>query len=146
MPRRLRVLLIDDSVCDAKLTSRWLQESELIDEIQVVDSGEQGLEILGCCREGSPRRPIDLALIDVNLPRMSGFDVLAEMKADPQLAAIPVIMQSSSAFHEDLQRAERLQANLYLTKPSDADEFAAYVKTIEEFWDEFSRGTALSDG
>ena len=92
-------------------------------------------------RETGPRAEIvrpQLILLDINLPRMSGIEVLADIKADENLAPIPVIMLTSSVYDEDEQQSLRLKASGYLPKPSDADGFTALVASIEEFWQEFS--------
>jgi two-component system response regulator len=131
--RQLHILLVEDDVNDAKLTRRWLMESELIDEVHVAPSGEQALEQLRAAgtRGNLPR--IHLILMDLNLPRMSGLDTLVELRADPGLAGLPVIIMTSSLFPEDQEQAQKLQADLFLSKPCDADEFAELVRTIEVF-------------
>jgi CheY-like chemotaxis protein len=144
--RELRILLVDDDASDAKLTQRWLIGSPLIAEVHVAPSGEQALDQLRATCSANDAPQIGLILLDVNLPRMSGFETLAELRSQPEWAELPVIMLSSSSFREDQKRARQLEANLYLSKPCDADEFAEFVRTVETFWQDFSRGAASENG
>jgi CheY-like chemotaxis protein len=127
----VEILLVDDCASDAKLLLRWLEGSSMVRQVHVVHNGEEALAFLER-RATEPKNPLpDLVLLDVNLPRMSGFEVLSRLKADARLARISVVVLSSSSFAEDRQRASDLQARLFLHKPSDADEFAALVQAIE---------------
>jgi CheY-like chemotaxis protein len=130
----IEVLLVEDSVSDAKLFQRWLSESDLVKSIHLVHDGESALGFLrGDGRFADTPRP-DLLMLDINLPRMSGLEVLAEVKSDPALAEIPVVMITSSVFESDHQKAQDLQVDLFLSKPADADEFTALVESVEAFW------------
>jgi CheY-like chemotaxis protein len=130
----IEVLLVEDSVSDAKLFERWLSESELVKCIHLVHDGESALQFLrGDGRYAGTPQP-DLVMLDINLPRMSGFEVLAKVKSDPALAKIPVVMITSSVFETDHQKAQDLQVDLFLSKPADADEFTALVRSVEAFW------------
>lgn len=130
----IEILLVEDCPSDAKLAVRWLAASPLVKSVHVVADGEQAMAYL---RGGPPfanaPRP-QLVLLDLNLPRMSGFEVLEALKSDPELASIPAIVLSGSAFAEDERRARELQASLCLRKPCDADEFTAMVAAVETFW------------
>ena len=139
------VLLVDDNPNDAKLAVLWLRASPLVKSVQVVADGEQALKYLrGRDPFADAPRP-QLVVLDLNLPRMSGFEVLAEMKSDPELAGIPAIVLSASGFAEDERRARDLQASLYLQKPSDGDGFTAMVSAVEAFWRTHSQRARHAD-
>jgi CheY-like chemotaxis protein len=127
------ILLVEDSPSDAKLTSRWLKESDRVGAVHAVSDGEQALAFLRRQDAFANAPRARLVLLDVNLPRMSGFEVLAEIRKDVALSQLPVIMLSSSNFADDRGRAREMQADLYVLKPGDADEFAALVDTVEAF-------------
>ena len=137
VPRTMRsidILLVEDDPGDIRLTREALKGSKLLHDINVVEDGVAALDYL---RRRSPYehavRP-DLVLLDLNLPRMDGREVLAVMKQDPALRAIPVVILTTSQAEEDVLRAYNLNANCYVTKPVDFDQFMRIVRTIEEFW------------
>jgi CheY-like chemotaxis protein len=129
----MHLFLVDDNAADAKLAARWLRESPAIDRVDVVHDGERALQWLrrNGCYADAPRP--DLILLDVNLPRMTGFELLAEIRADSDLAGIPVIVLSASNAEADVSRAIALGADRYFAKPSDAGEFAELVSAVEGF-------------
>jgi len=133
---RIEILLVEDSASDAKLIDRWLRGSALVRDIHVVHDGEAALDFLRGKGQFAHRVRPDLVLLDLNLPRMSGLEVLTEIKRDSKLAGIPVVILSSTVFADDQQQAENLQAGLFVPKPSDADEFTALVQSLEAFWRE----------
>ncbi len=126
----IEVLLVDDSVADVRLTIEALKEAKVHNEIQVAYDGESALDFL---RDPSKRRP-DLILLDLNLPAMDGREVLAEIKKDPELAIIPVVILTTSQSEEDVLRTYQLHANCYITKPVDLNQFVRVVQSIEDFW------------
>ncbi|HVZ35026.1 MAG TPA: response regulator [Polyangiaceae bacterium] len=126
----IEILLVDDSEADVRLTSEALKEAKLHNHIHVANDGEAALAFL---RNPSQRRP-DLILLDLNLPGLDGREVLAEIKNDPALAIIPVVVLTTSRAEEDILRTYRLHANCYITKPVDLDQFVRVVQSIEEFW------------
>jgi chemotaxis family two-component system response regulator Rcp1 len=130
MDTPIGILLIEDSAADARLTREALAEAHLLDHLTVVGTGEEALEML---RDGGRPRP-DLILLDFNLPGLDGRDVLAEIKADPRLATIPVVVLTTSKADEDVLQAYRLHANCYITKPVDFETFIAVVQSIRDFW------------
>lgn len=132
----IEILLVEDSVSDAKLYERWLSESALVKSIHLVRDGETALDFLRGDGPFTGVSPPDLVLLDVNLPRMGGLEVLAEVKSDSRLAKIPIVMMTSSVFEDDQRQAHELQVDLFVRKPSDADEFTALVKSLEAFWRE----------
>jgi len=126
--------MVEDDPGDVRLTREALKGSKLLHSLNVVEAGVAALDYL---RRNAPYqeavRP-DLVLLDLNLPRKDGREVLAAMKQDPALRAIPVVILTTSQAEEDVLRAYNLNANCYVTKPVDFDQFMRIVRTIEEFW------------
>lgn len=129
-----RVLLVEDSPADLELTRELLEESAMACELHVARDGEAALDFLH--RRGAHSRAPrpDLVLLDLNLPRRSGWEVLRECKADPGLRAIPVVVLTTSRAEEDVAGAYDLQANCFVSKPLDLDGYAATMRAIELFW------------
>jgi two-component system, chemotaxis family, response regulator Rcp1 len=130
----IEILLVEDNPGDVRLTREALQEAKVRNNLHVVDDGVKALKFLR--REGEyagATRP-DLILLDLNLPRMGGREVLMEIKADPNLLQIPVVVLTSSEAEQDIVKAYELHANCYITKPVNLDRFIAVVKSIEDFW------------
>ena len=128
------VLLIEDNPGDVRLTQEALRDGKMINKLSVVSDGVDALDYLRQKgRYGGAMRP-DLILLDLNLPRKDGREVLTEIKADPDLKRIPVVVITSSKSDEDVLRSYNLHANCYITKPVDLAEFIRVVKSIEEFW------------
>lgn len=132
--RPITILLVEDNPGDAELTDEALRRGRVANDMRLTEDGEAALAYLR--REdgyqGAPRP--DLILLDLNLPRKSGREVLAEIKRDGQLKAIPVIVLTTSGAEEDILRAYNLAVNCYITKPVDFDQFVKVVNAIEEFW------------
>jgi CheY-like chemotaxis protein len=132
--RTIDILMVEDDPGDVRLTREALKGSKLLHSLNVVEDGVAALDYL---RRNAPYqeavRP-DLVLLDLNLPRKDGREVLAAMKQDPALRAIPVVILTTSQAEEDVLRAYNLNANCYVTKPVDFDQFMRIVRTIEEFW------------
>jgi CheY-like chemotaxis protein len=130
----IRILLVEDSPSDTALTIEALKEAKVSNELTVVEDGVQALQFLR--RQGpyaQAPRP-DLILLDLNLPRKDGREVLAEVKSDANLQTIPIVVMTTSRAEQDVLRAYRLQANCYVTKPVDFDQFLNVVRGIESFW------------
>jgi two-component system, chemotaxis family, response regulator Rcp1 len=130
----IEVLLVEDSPDDAELTIDALRNGRVRNRITHVEDGIQAMAYLR--REGkyaAAPRP-DLILLDLNLPRKSGREVLAEVKQDPDLRRIPVVIMTSSDDEKDILAAYNLYVNCYVTKPVDLDQFIGVVKSIEQFW------------
>ena len=130
----IEILLVEDNPGDVRLTAEALKEGKIRNHMSVVVDGEAALAFLR--REGAyadAPRP-DLVLLDLNLPRKDGREVLAEMKDDNDLRRIPVVVLTTSEAEEDILRMYDLHANCYITKPVDLDQFITVVKTIESFW------------
>jgi two-component system, chemotaxis family, response regulator Rcp1 len=132
--RPIEILLVEDNPGDVRLTIEALKDSKVHNHLSVVTDGEEAMAFL-LGREPHVGRPHpDLVLLDLNLPRKDGREVLADIKADASLRRIPVVILTASGAEEDILRAYDLNANCYITKPVDLDQFFKVVQTIEEFW------------
>jgi CheY-like chemotaxis protein len=130
----IEVLLVEDDPGDVLMTREAFQEHKVRNNLTVVSDGEDALAYVR--REGdyaNAARP-DLILLDLNLPRRDGREVLAELKADPELREIPVVVLTTSAADADILASYRLHANAYVTKPVDFERFISVVKQIDEFF------------
>lgn len=128
------ILLVEDSPSDIRLTRDALHEAKVLNELHVVTDGEQAMDFLR--REGEHAdapRP-DLVLLDLNLPRMNGLEVLEAIKGDPELRRIPVAVLTTSEEDRDIIKAYDRHVNCYLTKPIDFAEFTRVIKSIEDFF------------
>ena len=126
--------MVEDSPGDVRLTREPLKEGKVRNNFHVARDGVEALEFLR--REGEfadAPRP-DLILLDLNMPRMDGREVLQEIKADETLRLIPVVILTTSKAEEDVVRSYKLNANCYITKPVDLDQFIKVVRSIEDFW------------
>ena len=130
----VQILLVEDSPGDARLTEEVLRDAEIANELHVVPDGEEAMSYLRQERQyrGQPRP--DLVLLDLNLPRKDGREVLAELHGDPVLARIPLIVLTTSSDEEDVIRSSDLAVKSYITKPIDLQEFMSVVCSIEDFW------------
>jgi CheY-like chemotaxis protein len=132
--KSIEILLIEDNTGDARLAREALRDAKVRNNLSWVSDGAEALAYLR--REGrfeKAPRP-DLILLDLNLPRIDGREVLSEIKADEKLKRIPVVILTTSQAEEDILRAYHLNANCYISKPVDLDQFIKVVKTIEDFW------------
>ena len=130
----VEILLIEDNPGDARLVLEALRDAKVHNHLTWVADGEEALALLR--REGkyaTALRP-DLILLDLNLPRKDGRELLAEIKADDKLKRVPVVVLTTSQAEEDILKAYNLNANCYITKPVDLDQFIKVVKSIEDFW------------
>ncbi len=130
----IEILLVEDNPGDVRLTKEALKEGKILNNLNVVTDGVEAVAFLR--REGnyaSAPRP-ELILLDLNLPKKDGREVLAEIKSDPSLKLIPVVILTSSAAEQDIVKSYNLHANCYVTKPVDLDQFIEVVKSIENFW------------
>jgi chemotaxis family two-component system response regulator Rcp1 len=130
----IEVLLVEDSPGDVRLTQEAFKDAKVHINLQVVSDGAEAMAFLG--REGkyaNVLRP-DLILLDLNLPKKDGREVLAELKGSPDLKSIPVVILTTSASHADIQGSYQHHANCYITKPVDLEGFLKVVKSIDSFW------------
>ncbi|MBN2516097.1 MAG: response regulator [Deltaproteobacteria bacterium] len=132
--RLIEILLVEDNPGDVRLTREALKEGKVLNNLNVVTDGQEAMEFLR--REGKygdAPRP-DLILLDLNLPKKDGREVLAEIKADESLKMIPIVVLTTSQAEKDVIQTYNLGVNCYVTKPVDLDQFIYVVKSIEEFW------------
>ncbi len=132
--RPIQILLVEDSPSDAKLTISALKLAKVANELHHVEDGVEAMDFLRHKGnyEKSPRP--DLILLDLNLPRKDGREVLKEMKEDPALNSIPVIVLTTSNAERDVLQSYKLHCNCYVTKPVNFDRFLECVRSIEQFW------------
>ena len=130
----IEILLVEDNQGDVRLTKEVLKEGRIANTLNVVMDGVEALKYLR--REGdyAKVRDTDLILLDLNLPKMDGREVLAVIKADPVLSRIPVVVLTTSGAEADILSAYSLHANCYITKPVSLDRFVDVVRSIEDFW------------
>jgi chemotaxis family two-component system response regulator Rcp1 len=133
-PHPIRILLVEDNPGDVRLTLEAFKDSKMENPMDVVPDGVEALAYLR--HEGAYRdKPTpDLILLDLNLPRMDGREVLAAVKADPALKSIPVVVLTTSKAEQDVLRSYLLQASCFITKPVDFNQFSDVVKGIDSFW------------
>ncbi len=132
--RPIEILLVEDNPGDVRLTQEAFRQNKIRNKLNVVNDGEQALAYL---RREEPytdaARP-GLILLDLNLPRLDGREVLAQIKSDPELRHIPVVILTTSQAEEDIVRSYALHANCYISKPVDLERFMQVVKEVEHFW------------
>lgn len=128
------VLLVEDNVADADLVREAIEGGKLIINLNVVRDGEEAMEYLRAQgRFKNATRP-DLVLLDLNLPKKDGREVLREVKADPDLSSIPIVVLTTSAADEDILHSYKLHANAYIEKPVEFESFIKIVNQLTEFW------------
>jgi len=130
----VEVLLIEDNPGDVRLAQEAFQEGHLVKRLSVVRDGVEASDFLWRRGEFARAPRPDLILLDLNLPRKNGRELLEEIKADPDLRRIPVIIVTTSRAEQDLRKAYNLHANCYVTKPDGLDQFLEMVRSIEHFW------------
>ncbi len=134
MKKEIEILLVEDNPGDVRLTTEALSEGKILNNLNVVGNGVEALAFLN--QEGKYKdapRP-DLILLDLNLPKKDGREVLAEIKTNRDLKRIPVVILTSSSADQDIATSYNLQANCYITKPLGLDQFLTVIQSIEQFW------------
>jgi CheY-like chemotaxis protein len=131
--RSVKILLVEDSPSDVRLVREALRDSDFIVHLSVCKNGVEALEYLERSKAGQNSLP-DLILLDLQLPLKTGHEVLNEVKHDPQLKKIPVLIMTSSVDEKDLTAAYDLNANCYIRKPLDLPEYERVIRAIEDFW------------
>lgn len=132
--RPVEILLVEDNPGDVRLTEEALHDAKVMNHLSVASDGEAAMRFLR--REdgfGDAPRP-DLILLDLNLPKKDGREVLEEIKSDPSLRSIPIVVLTTSKADEDIHRSYDLHANCYITKPVDFEQFLTVVQQLENFW------------
>lgn len=130
----IEILLVEDNPGDARLALEALKESKVKNNLHHVSDGVEAMKFLRQQDEHAGVPPPDLVLLDLNMPRMDGREVLAKIKDDPSLRLIPVVVLTTSEAERDLIQSYDTHANAYIVKPIDLDRFMDVVQTIEEFW------------
>jgi two-component system, chemotaxis family, response regulator Rcp1 len=139
LDKTIEILLVEDNPGDARLAREAIRETRMRNHLSWVTDGVEALIFLRKQGEHQQAPRPDLILLDLNLPRKDGRELLAEIKKDAQFKCIPVIVLTTSEAEEDISRAYRLKANCYITKPPQLDQFIRIVKSIEEFWFRIAR-------
>jgi len=134
MKKTIQVLLVDDDPGDVLLTKRMFKTLETSLQLHVVSDGVEALAYLRCEPPYAESPRPDLVLLDLNMPKKSGCDVLREMKSDNALRLIPVVVLSTSNYDTDVHDAYRLGANSYIAKPAELEDFAEAIACIENYW------------
>jgi CheY-like chemotaxis protein len=130
----VEILLVEDNLADVRLTIEALKEGRISNNLSVARDGLEAMEFLHKAGKFADSPAVDLILLDLNLPKKDGREVLAEIKADPDLKSIPVVVMTTSKAEEDIIKSYNLHANCYVVKPIDFDKFIEVVKAIENFW------------
>jgi CheY-like chemotaxis protein len=132
--RPIEILLVEDNAGDVRLVKEALEENKFLNNLHVARDGVEAMEFLH--KEGKYANAVrpDLILLDLNLPKKDGREVLAEVKVDEDLKRIPVVIMTISKAEEDILKTYNLHANCYITKPIDLDQFIKVVKSVESFW------------
>ena len=130
----VHILLVEDNPGDVRLTVEILKEAKVLNALDVAEDGVEALSYLRRKNGFEDKRRPDLVLLDLNLPKKDGRDLLAEIKKDPDLRRIPVVILTSSDAEADVIKTYDLHANCYITKPINLDQFMEVVKSIEHFW------------
>jgi chemotaxis family two-component system response regulator Rcp1 len=132
--RPIEILLVEDNPGDARLVKEALKDGKVLNELHVAKDGVEALDFLKHRGRYADAVHPDLILLDLNLPRKNGHEVLAEIKDDPDLKRIPVVVLTVSKAEEDIMITYNLHGNCYISKPIDFDQFVQVVKAIEDFW------------
>ncbi len=132
--RPIDILLVEDSPADVRLTREALKEAKVLNALHVVMDGSAALDFLQKQGQYATSRRPDLILLDLNLPKKDGREVLAEIKQDEDLKRIPVVVLTTSGAEEDVLRSYNLHANAYITKPVELKQFLEVIGALEEFW------------
>jgi CheY-like chemotaxis protein len=132
--RTVEILIVEDSAGDIRLTFEALKEAKVRNRMSAANDGVEAMAFLRKEGKYADAATPDVILLDLNLPRKNGREVLAEIKADPRLRRIPVVVLTNSRAEEDIIKAYNLHANCYVTKPVDFQQFLNVIKSIEDFW------------
>jgi CheY-like chemotaxis protein len=134
MRQEVRILLVEDSDGDILLITQALKKAQVTNGITVIKDGDRAMQYLRKEGEYSGVETPDLILLDINLPRVDGIEVLTEIKKDPELMSIPVVMLTTSESEKDILNSYNNHANCYIVKPVDLKKFIDVVQVIKEFW------------
>jgi len=132
--KAVQILLIEDNPADARLVVEVLKDSKIKNKIHVIEDGVTAMDYLHRDGEYEDSSRPDIILLDLNLPKKDGREVLKEIKEDPKLKCIPVVILTTSSTREDINQTYSNHANCFITKPVDFDQFLKVVQSIEDFW------------
>ena len=132
--KQVEILLVEDNPGDVRLTMEALKEGKLLNHVSVAEDGVEALALLHQEGKYAGRPRPDLILLDLNLPKKDGREVLAEIKEDPELRHIPVVVLTTSTAQHDVLKTYDLHANCYINKPVDFEQFLQVVKSVGDFW------------
>ena len=132
--RPIEILLVEDNPGDMRLTKEALRETKVNNRLHWAQDGSEALDFLHRRKHFAAAPQPDIILLDLNLPKQDGHDVLMVIKNDADLLHIPVVMLTTSSAEEDVRRSYELHANCYVTKPVDFDKFMKVIRTIDQFW------------
>lgn len=130
----IEILLIEDNPMDALITREALKDAKVANSLNVVEDGEEAMEFLHRKGHYSDAPHPDLIMLDLNLPKKDGREVLKEIKEDPRLKHIPIVILTTSRAEEDILKSYQLHANCFITKPVDLEQFTSVIRSIEDFW------------
>lgn len=142
----INILLVEDNPGDVELTEDALRRSKVVTKVSVVGDGEDAIEFLRARSTGKPEPLPDLVLLDLNLPRKDGMEVLKEIREDPELKHTPVVVLTTSEAERDILASYRLGANCFISKPVDLNEFRKVVESIDDFWFTIVKLPSKGDG
>ncbi len=128
------ILLVEDNPGDVRLTKEALKDAKVLNDVYVAKDGVEAMQFLHKEKPFKGAPVPDIILLDLNLPRKDGREVLAEVKADPKLKHIPIVILTTSKADEDIIKTYNLHANAYITKPVDLNRFVEIIHALEEFW------------
>lgn len=134
LPKQIDILLVDDDEGDVLLTQKALDRGKMLNKLHVARDGVEALEFLRRAGKFSDAVRPDLILLDLNMPRKDGRQTLAEIKADPDLKGIPVVILTTSESDMDVAESYNLQASCFVTKPVDLTQFTKVIESLKEFW------------
>ncbi len=134
VPKIVNILMVDDSESDVDITREVMEESKIANRLDVVHNGEEALRYLRADPPYQDRVFPDILLLDLNMPKMDGRQVLTEIREDPALTHLPVVVLTSSRSEEDIAKSYRLHANCYVSKPIGIDQFIRVVNQLGNFW------------
>lgn len=132
--RPIEILLVEDNPGDVRLTVEAFKEGKVLNNLRIVEDGLEAMAFLRRADKYAKAPRPDLILLDLNLPKKDGREVLTEIKEDPSLKCIPVVVLTTSRAEEDIIKTYSFHANCYITKPVDLDQFISVVRSIEDFW------------
>lgn len=132
--RTIKILLVEDSRADARLIVEVFKEEKIAVDVDIVRDGEAAMSYLRREGEYSKSTQPDLILLDLNMPKKDGREVLAEVKGDEHLKSIPIVILTTSQSEEDILKSYNLQASCYVTKPIDLEQFTKIIKALDGFW------------